>query len=736
VPGEREAFTVNELNIATTAPGAARLQSLFRPKSVAIVGASEKSLFSSIAWSNLERFGFADHTHLVNRRGVLTHGRPTVTSCAELPSGVDVAFLMVPQAATIAALKEAAAAGIRNAVVLTSGYGEAGPAGKAAQAELIRTAQDLDLLLLGPNHLGFVNVADGIPVSSLLDLPRTPGHVGLIAQSGATAGSMIDFARMCDIGFSHVVTTGNEAMITASDVLDFLVDDEQTRAIALFIETVRRPEIFLAAVKRANAAGKAVVVLKLGTSELSARTAQAHTGSLVGDDQAIDAIFRQYGVIRVDSVEDLLITAQLAAFTGPLSSSGVGITSISGGACDVVADRGEELGLDLVALGEHTVRKISELLPAYGTPHNPLDVTGAAVIDPSLLTALLAAMAEDPNVALVATIFDLPWEEKPVHGAAAMCRAIGTGIAEAPVPGLVINQTLRPVTEYTRGLLREYRIPLVIGGLRNAVVAMSGVGRWSAVRTQERPISTLPESVALPPVDQRHGSWSEWRTRDLLAAAGVPVIPSVLAVNEDAAVSAAADLGRVAMKVVSADIVHKTDIGGVRLGVDAVDARDAYRSILDAVAANAPGATVEGILVSPMRTPAVELIVGVVADPDWGPMLAVGLGGVLVELLQDASLRRLPVGPDDVREMLGELRGRAVLDGVRGAEPVDVDALVTAICAVTALASALGDDLLSLEVNPLRADSDGVEALDAVRTWRDADPEQDDRTHVVKGEAP
>jgi acetate---CoA ligase (ADP-forming) len=698
------------------------LQSLFRPNSVAIVGASEKSLFSSIAWNNLVEFGFSEHAYLVNRRGAITHGQPTVASCAELPDNVDVAFLMVPQSGTLDALREAAAAGIPNAVVLTSGFAEAGPPGRSAQAELVRTADELDMVVLGPNHLGFVNVTDGIPVSSMLDLPRAAGHVGLIAQSGATAGSMIDFARMCDIRFSQVVTTGNEAMITASDVLDFLVDDVETRAIALFVETIRRPELFLATVERANAAGKAVVVLKLGTSDLSARTAEAHTGSLVGDDRTIDAIFRQYGVIRVDSVEDLLITAHLAAFTGPLAGSGVGITSISGGACDVVADRGQDLGLNLVPFADETVRRLAELLPSYGTPHNPLDVTGAAVIQPTLFTSLADAVAGDPGVCLVATIFDLPWEEKPTHGAAAMCRAIGAGISASAVPGLVINQTLRPVTAYTQRLQREYQIPLVIGGLRNAVVAMSGVGRWSEIRQRPRP-TPAPPSATLPPRSERHGSWSEWRTRQLLQAAGVPVVPAMLAINEHEAVSAAQQYQSVAMKIASRDILHKTEVGGVRLDIGSADAAGSFWAILDSVARHAPGVDVEGVLVSPMRGPGVELIVGVVADPDWGPMLAVGFGGALVEVLQDASLRRLPVAPQDIRQMLDELRGRAMLGGVRGGPAVDIDAAVAAIHAVAVLAEALGADLLALEVNPLRLDADGAEALDAVLTWRsDRDP--------------
>ncbi len=701
-------------------PSVKRLETLFRPAQVAIVGASDKSLFSKIAWNNLVSFGFADRAHLVNRRGVDTHGVSTVTSCADLPPGIDVAFLMVPQAATIEAMTEAAAAGIRNAVVLSSGYAEAGPAGRDAQEELVRAAEDLGMLLLGPNHLGFVNVGDGIPVSSLQELPTVAGGVGLVAQSGATAMSMLDFARMTDIGMSYVVTTGNEAMVTATDVLNFLVEDEQTRAIALFIETIRRPDLFLDAVARANAAGKAVVALKLGTSELTARTAQAHTGSLVGDDKVIDAIFRQYGVIRVDNIEDLLVTAALAAHTGPLARSGVGITSISGGACDVVADRGQDLGLNLVEFAPETVARVAALLPSYGTPHNPLDVTGAAVINPQLFTTLAQAVAEDPGVGIVGTIFDMPWEEPPGgHGAGAMCRAIAEGLTSGPVPGVVINQTLRPITPYTRSLLAEYGIPFLMGGLRNAVAALSGVGRWSdRCRTPATRAST--RELALPDPSERHGDWSEWRTRALLESAGIPTVPAELVTDVDAAVAAADRFGTVALKIVSADILHKSDIGGVKLGVTGPEAtRTAYDSILDSVATHAPGAAVDGVLVAPMRPPAVELLVGVVADPEWGPMLAVGLGGIFVEVLGDAALRHLPVGPAEVREMLGELRGRAILDGVRGAEPVDRDALVATVCAIADLAYALGPDLTSLEVNPLRVDSSGAEVLDALLTWRD-----------------
>src|SRR3984957_9623978 len=375
-----------------------RLTTLFRPRSVALVGASDKSVFSMIAYGNLVQFGLADRTYLVNRRGAVTHGQRTVRSCAEIGEPVDVAFLMVPQAGTIEALSDAAAAGIRNAVVLSSGYGEAGEAGRAAQAELAAHAESLGMVLLGPNHLGFANFTEGIPVCSIPGLPRDGGPVALLSQSGASSSAMLDFATMVNVGLSYLVTLGNEAMITAGHVLDFLVDDPATRAVAIFMETVRDPEVFRRAAHRAARAGKAIVVLKAGSSALSARTAAAHTGALVGDDRAVDAVFASLGVIRVDSIEDMLITAGAAAALGRLERPGIGIVSISGGACDIVADRAEELGAVLPELAASTQETLAGFMPEYGTVQNPLYVTGAAIIDPSLFTRAIEAISADPSV--------------------------------------------------------------------------------------------------------------------------------------------------------------------------------------------------------------------------------------------------------------------------------------------------------------------------------------------------
>jgi acetate---CoA ligase (ADP-forming) len=702
-----------------------RLTSLFRPRSVALVGASDKSTFSLLAYRNLVEFGFADRTYLVNRRGATTHGQPTVSTCAQIGEPVDVAYLMVPQAATLEALHDAAAAGIRNACVLSSGYAEAGDAGRAAQAELAATASALGMVVLGPNHLGFANFTDGVPVCSVPGLPHQSGPVALLSQSGASSAAMLDFASMVNVGLSYLVTLGNEAMITAGHVLDFLVDDPGTRAVAIFMETVREPGVFRRAARRAARAGQAVVVLKAGSSALSARTAAAHTGALVGDDRVISSVFADLGVIRVDSIEDMLITAGAAAALGRLGRPGIGIVSISGGACDIVADRAEDLGAALPELAAPTRDALAGIMPAYGTVQNPLDVTGAAVIDPTIFTRTIEVMSGDPSIGVVGVINTLPWADpgpdgRPYHGQV-FVDAIGAGMRAASCPTAYINQVMQPVTDYTRASMEHGQVRYVIPGLRQAMVALRNVAWWSDVTRSPVTAAEIAPSgpVPVPAPDERRGQWSEHEARRLLSDAGIPVVPARLARSADEAVMAAAEISRpLAVKTVSAGIVHKSDIGAVRLGVPSDEAavREAYRAVTAAAASARPGAAAD-VLISPMRTGGTELLVGVVRDLMWGPVLAVAVGGIFVEVLQDSALAPLPVTPAQARRMLGTLRGRALLDGARGRAPADLAALSAVIARIGDLAVALGDELESLEVNPLWIDGATIEALDAVVTW-------------------
>ncbi|MET0928518.1 MAG: acetate--CoA ligase family protein [Aeromicrobium sp.] len=700
-----------------------RLTTMFRPRSVALVGAADKSMFSGIAFNNLVQFGMADRTYLVNRRGVEVHGRPSAISCRDIGEPVDTALLMVPQGATLEALEDAAAAGITNAVVLSSGYGEAGEEGRAAQDELVATAERLGMLLLGPNMLGFANFADRAVVSSIPDLPQDAGHVALLSQSGASSSAMVSYAEMAGVDLSYMVTLGNEAMITAGHILDYLVDDEATRSIALFIVTIRDTESFARAARRAAEAGKTIVALKAGSSELAARTAQAHTGALVGDDAVIDAVLRELGVIRVDSIEDMLVTAGASATIGRLPRAGTAVVSISGGACDIIADRAQDEGVALPALGAGTVERIAAVMPSYGTVQNPLDLTGAAIIDPSLFTTAIAETGSDLEIGSVLVAYGLPMEDSPmVSFQRAALGAIGAGAAGSAAPVILVNQVQQPITRFSRALLEQNGIPAAISGLTQAVRTVGHLQWWASVVdevTQERTLD-LPVVSSTQP---RTGQWSEHQARELLSSAGVSVVPSALAQSADEAVEAAASMGPVAMKIVSPQILHKSDIGGVALGVtDEAGVREAYDRLVH-VAGTVDGAVLDGVLVSPMRTGGVELLVGVVRDPQWGPVLAVGLGGVLVEVLHDSALATLPVTAPQVERMLRGLRGAALLDGVRGAKPADVPALSEQITRIANLALTLGDDLESLEVNPLRVDGDVVEALDAVVEWRTITPD-------------
>jgi acyl-CoA synthetase (NDP forming) len=398
--------------------------------------------------------------------------------------------------------------------------------------------------------------------------------------------------------------------------------------------------------------------------------------------------------------------------------------SISGGACDIVADRAEDLGATLPELAAPTRDALAGIMPAYGTVQNPLDVTGAAVIDPTIFTRAIEVMSADPSIGVVGIINTLPWSEpdpksQPYHGQV-FVDAIGAGMRAASGPTAYINQVMMPVTDYTRASMEHGQVPYVLPGLRQAMVALRNVAWWSEVtRTPPAVAAGAPGTVPVPAPGERRGHWPEDAARRLLSDAGIPVVPACLVSSAEEAVKAAAGIGGpLAVKIVSADIMHKSDIGGVRLDVppDESAVREAYRAVTAAAAAAGPGAVTD-VLISPMRTGGTELLVGVVRDSVWGPMLAVAIGGIFVEVLQDSALAPLPVTTGQARRMLGTLRGRALLDCARGGAPADLDALSAVIARIGDLATALGDDLESLEVNPLWVDGATIEALDAVVTW-------------------
>jgi acetate---CoA ligase (ADP-forming) len=702
-----------------------RLRRLFTPRSVAIVGASDRSSWSHRIRGALLNIGYEGEVFFVNPRGGTAHGETAHRSVSEIGQVPDLVYVMTSAEASLAAITEAARLGTRSAIILSSGFAETGPEGLRAQQRIAEVAREHDMAVLGPNTLGFAH-----PARRVVLMPMQPGDelaagaVGVVSQSGNMAVQVMNMARSFDVGLSLLASTGNELNVTATDVLDYLVADEATRVIAVFLEAVTDPAAFRGACLRARQAGKPVVVLKVGRSEAAARAALAHTGALVGDDAIISAVLAASGVIRVDSMEDLLTTADTFVRSGPVGGRNLAVVTISGGGCDLAADRADVLGLNYPPLGAATLGRLRELLPSYATPQNPLDATGAAVADAPLFGAAIAAVAADPAVDITVAIGEIEHHAPESAWGLDSITAMTAAARQAPRPVIFTNTTIHTITPGARAVRHELGVPSVFGGMDRVLAAVARIADWSAA-----PVSPARGTPPRPRPDGSHdlpartGTWSEADARSLLERAGVPVVPAVLASSPEAAAAAAARFGApVAVKVVSPDIVHKTDAGGVALNRSGrEDVIEAARGVLAAAQRQVPAPRVAGILVSPMRPEGPEvhdLLVGVVRDPAWGPVLAVAMGGIWAEVLADVSRVALPCDRAAIEAAIRALRGAPVLLGARGFSGVDLERVVDVIAALADLAVGLGEDLVAIEVNPLRVTADGAEALDVTVQWR------------------
>ncbi|WP_322095055.1 acetate--CoA ligase family protein [Paraburkholderia bannensis] len=689
---------------------------LFNPRSIALVGATERSIWSVAANDNLRRFDFKGAIHYVNPKGGTIFGAPAATSCAAVGEPIDAALLMVPEAKMIDVFADLEAAGVGGAVILSAGFAELGEAGAERQRAVAAAAKAAGIRILGPNCLGFANFVAGAPIwTTPLRRPMADARVAIVSQSGAIASQLEQFAYQQRVGVTHMISTGNEADITIADAIDYLARQPEPRAIALFLESVREPARFAAAVRAATAAGKPVVLLKVGTSEATARAAQAHTGSLVGDDRVFDALCRQLGLSRVHSLEELIVTADLFARLGPVEADGLALTAMSGGMCEIMTDQADAEGIAIPTLADGTLKRLREALPPFATPANPLDITGAAMLQPDLIPTALAALADDASVGALGFVFDAPLKDDARGFARSFIRHIGEGFKAAGKPCLMMSHTFSAVNGEAREMTDSAGVVYSGGGVRHCVSALGHLVAHHAWR--RRTSGTVEPGTRATANGARPNG--EREVLDYLAAANVPVIPASLARTADEAVTIAAALGTsVVLKIASPDIAHKTEVGGVALNLHGDAAvRDAFDTMIARVRQAAPEAQIDGVVIAPMRKGGVELFVGTMNDPQWGPAIAVGLGGIWVEALKDTSLRLLPIGEQDVLDMLAELRGAKLLDGFRGAPAADRLALARAIVAIGDAALALGPDLVSLEINPLLVDGARVEALDGLTEW-------------------
>ncbi|HZS82953.1 MAG TPA: acetate--CoA ligase family protein [Stellaceae bacterium] len=692
------------------------LREILHPRSVAVLGASEdKGKFGGRILHYLRRHGFAGTILPINPRRQELLGLRCYPDIGAAPGPIDVAILAVPPAAIADSIAACAAAGVGGCIVITTGFAEAGSEGEALQQRIVALARGAGMRLFGPNCMGLINLHHDLCLTSslVLEVERLhKGGIGLVSQSGALMVSMFNRAHDAGIGFSACVSLGNQSDVTIEDVFEYFIDDPKTRIICMYVEGLKEPRRFLALAERARRAEKPVLALKTGRTEAGIRAARSHTASLAGAYAVFAAACRDHGILLTDDPDGMIGAAALLDRWGPPLGDGIGILSSSGGGAGIGVDRVEESGMRLARLEAATRQSLVELLlPPQAD--NPVDLGGRRAGDSvEIAGEIMRRFAADPDIALILLVLTT------VPFYAATARALAEAALASGKP-LVIAVTPGSAADPPRAALRELGCPFFdrIDDAIRALAIMTAATRRPAVPAALRRPAELPE---LPPLPA--GALSETEAKALLGRYGVPLAAEFVAPDAEAAVAAARKIGfPVALKAMARGLVHKSDIGAVRLDLAdeaAVDA--AFHAIQTAVAAQ-PEAQFEGALVAAMVRGEGELIIGAKFDPQFGPVVLLGLGGVLVELVNDIRLALAPIGPDRALALLRELRLWPLLDGYRGRAKLDVEAAAAAISRVSWLAADLGPRLVELDVNPLilRRAGEGAVAVDARATLAD-----------------
>ncbi|MFT6774461.1 MAG: acyl-CoA synthetase (NDP forming) [Paracoccaceae bacterium] len=694
------------------------LDALFAPRSVAIVGASSDP--TRIGGRPIDYYlkaGFKGAIHPVNPNRAEVQGLRAWPDLASIPGPVDCAVLAIPASAIPDALRACAAKGVKAVVIFSAGFSELGPAGVAAQVELADLARSHGMRVLGPNCLGMYNGVIGhcATFTSGLEggMPRV-GRIGLITQSGAYGTHLLSMAKTRRLGIAAWISTGNEVDVTAAECLEYMVDSPDIDAIGVYMEGINDPAALVRALRRARALRKPVSIMKVGVSAVGVQAVQSHTASLAGSDAGIQAVLDAHGAHRAKTTEEMFDVLYAAAVSPPASGDSLGILTVSGGAGVLMADAADTLGLRVTPMPPATVARLMVRNP-LSSPRNPVDITAHALNDFGLVGENLTAMLTDGGYDLLAGFFT-SWTASPVFGPkvrAALTEALS---GNAKPFALVGQASPDQMDAYEADGIIVFEDP------SRAVAALASLARFArAFDTPEDDPADLPDIGAIP-VPAR--AIPEDEGKALLARAGIGVLTEEVAVTPALAAAAAVRLGLpVAMKIVSPDIAHKSEVGGVALGLnDAAAVEAAAHAMLATVAALAPNAAITGLLIAPMAGEGVELIVGAHRDPVLGMMALVGLGGIFAEVMKDTVTAPAPVTPARAEAMLRSLRGAALLDGVRGRPAVDIKAVADAVSRLSVLAARNEATLDGIEINPLLARPDGAVALDALFTPRAMTP--------------
>ncbi|HXV12161.1 MAG TPA: acetate--CoA ligase family protein [Burkholderiales bacterium] len=704
--------------------GLSPLERLFNPRGIAVVGASvEAGRPGAQTIAALQQHGFKGGVYPVNPKYPEVAGYRCNASLGAIAGECDVAVIALPAAQAPGVIRECGERGIGFAVVLGGGFREAGDDGARLEKSMLAAAQAGHVRIIGPNCLGLVNVHSRVYAAwgSLTRPPLLPaGPVSAVLQSASLGTTLLVRCAAAGAGFRYVVTSGNEADIGASELIESYVDDPDTRVILAYLEGVTDGRAFMRAARRALAARKPLVVLKAGNTDQGRRAAASHTANLTGEYDIYRAAFRQCGVLEVSDLDEAADLV-LCLFSGRLPKGrNVAVMGGSGGAAAMFADRADELKLVLPPLAESTLQVLKNSLPPLSSLKNPIDYTAGYPRAESgqQFQRAFSAVLDDPGIDQLAVMFAAAGRSQLQVGGELLANVASS----SKKPVVVFSGMTQEIAPEGLGLMRAAGIA-VMPSPKRAAAAMARLADYGSAleRNAARTAPPAISDIALPDLPAGAVKLDEHESKKIIAAAGVRVTRDWLFAVEATRDAPAGIAFPVAVKIVSPDIVHKTDVGAVRLNVTDRTALSAAASEVVANATRAvPGARISGILAAEMVSDGLEIIVGVVNDPVFGPVVAVGLGGVLVEALNDVSYRVAPFELEEARAMIGELKARAVLDGARGGPPRDVEALAATLVQVSALAWRLRDRLAELDINPLlvRPRRQGVVAADALIVLR------------------
>lgn len=687
------------------------IKKLLAPDRIAIVGASEKEGFGGDTSRNVIAHMKEGSYYFVNPTRSTVFGKRCYPSISELPEKVDLVVVCSPKHTVEGLLREASDKGAGAAVVFASGYSEVGTEeGRADEKALVALCRELDMALMGPNCAGYINYARQVsPFAFISEERDRRGAVGVVSQSGQLALSMMDSPKM---KFSYAISAGNSSVCKMEDYLEFLVEDEATKVIAVYLEGLKEPQRFIESLKKAALRRKPVVVLKAGRSQKGQEIAASHTGSLSGTDKVYDALFSKFGVIRVDDLEELMSTAMaIATFKKPPNSPRCASMNLSGGETGICADLGEIYGIDFAKFSTETMKRLRELLPAYATPNNPLDMTATLSYDAEKYASALETVMSDPDVGIVAVGYTLLQEiaDPAIHY---MSKGIEM-VCSRPYAKPVV---MIPFAENTRN--REYSEKLERVGVP---VLPSSKYAFKILKYIADYVSYDPSlhnlEVKIPSgASKGEGALSESESKDILSQYSLKFPEYKVSKSVEEAVAAAKKLKYpVAAKIDSRDILHKSDVGCVKLNLkDEMQVREAYDEIMANANKHCPNARIIGVQISKMAPMGTEMIIGVKNDPQLGPCILCGLGGVFVEVFKDTALSLAPVSHEEAFEMVNSLKGIKLLKGYRGNKPLDISAYVETVVNVSKFACEHRDSLKELDINPVFVYENGVCAVDAL----------------------